>query len=169
VTATCSIGSSRGAGSAEPVVVASQFLSLQADNPHADEPNGDSAASCLVWDAPFDAVCLAEAVDRIEKLIQGEAPSYVITANLDYVMLHHQQPELMQVTEDADLILADGQPIVWQSRRSGMPLPERAAGSEMIFTWLSGGRSVVGEFTSWVVFRGLGRSVTKECRSFAPD
>lgn len=131
--ATCSIGSNLGAGSAEPVVVASPFSSLQADNLHAEEPNCDSAARCLVWDVPFDAVCLAEAVDRIDELIQGGAPSYVITANLNYVMLHHQQPELRQVTEDADLILADGQPIVWQSRRSGVPLPERVAGSEMIF------------------------------------
>lgn len=166
-TATCSIGSSLGSASADPVVFASPFFLLKVDNPnpHADEPNCDSAASCLVWDVPFDAVCLAKAVDRIEKLIQGGAPSYLITANLDYVMLNHQQPDLRQVTEDADLILANGQPIVWQSRRSGMPLPERVAGSEMIFYLAQRAAERGWDFTFWVVFRGSGRGVPKECRS----
>ncbi len=127
------IGSSLESGSSEPVIVPSQFSSQQPANQQSDEPDRDLAARCRVWDVPFDSVCLAQAVDRIEALIQCGAPSYVITANLNYVMLHHQQPELRPVTDDADLILADGQPIVWQSRRGGMPLPERVAGSEMIF------------------------------------
>ncbi len=37
------------------------------------------------------------------------------------------------MTEDAALILADGQPIVWRSRWTGRPLPQRVAGSEMIY------------------------------------
>jgi N-acetylglucosaminyldiphosphoundecaprenol N-acetyl-beta-D-mannosaminyltransferase len=74
-----------------------------------------------------------QAIERITWLVERGEPSYVITANLNYVMLHHQQPELSEVTRQAALILADGQPIVWQSRRGEFPLPERVAGSEMIF------------------------------------
>ena len=126
-------------------------------------------ACCLVWDVPFGAVCVAVAVDRIEKLIQGGVPSDVITANQSDLMLHHQQPELRPVTEDADLILADHQPIVWQSRRSGMPLPEWVAGSEMIFHLAQRTAERGWEFTSCVVFWGSGRGVPKECRRLTPD
>ncbi len=45
---------------------------------------------CSIWNVPFDQVDLSEAVDRIARLIQRRQPSYVITANLNYVMLHNQ-------------------------------------------------------------------------------
>lgn len=86
-----------------------------------------------VWDVPFDAVTLEGALDVISDLIVRGEPSYVITANLNYVMLHHRQREMQSITGDADLILADGQPIVWRSKLSTDPLPERVAGSELIY------------------------------------
>ena len=86
-----------------------------------------------IWDVPFDLVTLRQSLDHIGRLIESGQPSYVITANLNYVMLHYQNEDLQTVTEDADLILADGQPIVWRSMIDSEPLPERVAGSEMIF------------------------------------
>jgi N-acetylglucosaminyldiphosphoundecaprenol N-acetyl-beta-D-mannosaminyltransferase len=87
--------------------------------------------SC-VWNVPFDRVTMDGAIDRIESLIERRTPSYAITANLNYAMLHNRSPQIQQITEHADLILADGQPIVWRSRWSDRPLPQRVAGSEMI-------------------------------------
>ncbi|WP_372896180.1 WecB/TagA/CpsF family glycosyltransferase [Stieleria sp.] len=87
---------------------------------------------CNVWEVPFDRVTMAEAVDRIEQLVERGEPSYVITANLNYVMLHHRQADIPPITAAADLILADGQPIVWRSQLGSDALPERVAGSEMI-------------------------------------
>ncbi|TWT79816.1 putative N-acetylmannosaminyltransferase [Planctomycetes bacterium CA13] len=96
-----------------------------------------SSARSWVWDVPFDPLTLSGSVDRIEQMIQygmdTGTPSYVITANLNYCMLHHQEPELHQITNDCGLILADGHPIVVRSRLSGKRLPERVAGSELIY------------------------------------
>jgi N-acetylglucosaminyldiphosphoundecaprenol N-acetyl-beta-D-mannosaminyltransferase len=89
--------------------------------------------SSLVWGIPFASLTMQESVDRIEQLLQRRLPSYVITANLNYVMLHHELAEMAAVTRDAALVLADGQPIVWRSRLSSRPLRERVAGSELIF------------------------------------
>ncbi len=88
----------------------------------------------LVWDVPFDQVTLTQSVEKIAELINRNVPSYVITANLNYVMLHHDNESMLEVTRDAALILADGQPIVLRSRLSKDPLPERVAGSEMIYS-----------------------------------
>lgn len=88
---------------------------------------------CTVWDVPFDCVDLQGAVDRIDELIQRGTPSYVITANLNYVMLHACEEDVPELTYDADLILADGQPIVWRSKLGKNALPERVAGSQMIY------------------------------------
>lgn len=91
-----------------------------------------TANRVAVWDVPFDCLDMQQSVDRIDQLIQRRVPSYVITANLNYCMLHHQSDAVRQVTSDAALILADGQPIVWRSRLGNRPLPTRVAGSEMI-------------------------------------
>ena len=48
--------------------------------------------------------------------------------------------------DDADLVVADGMPLVWASRLAGTPLPERVAGSSLIWSLSAGlgrdGRSV---------------------------
>jgi N-acetylglucosaminyldiphosphoundecaprenol N-acetyl-beta-D-mannosaminyltransferase len=86
-----------------------------------------------IWNVPFDRVTLDQSVDAIEGLIARRKPSYVITANLNYAMLNERHEDVRQITKDADLILADGQPIVWRSRLESKPLPERVAGSELIY------------------------------------
>ncbi|NNE00824.1 MAG: WecB/TagA/CpsF family glycosyltransferase [Pirellulaceae bacterium] len=86
-----------------------------------------------IWDVPFDVITLDQSLQHISRLIHRGEPSYVITANLNYVMLHHRNDDLRAITRDADLIVADGQPIVWRSKLGDRPLPERVAGSEMIY------------------------------------
>ena len=86
-----------------------------------------------VWGVPFDQVTLSEAKHRVGEMIRFGRPGYVITANLNYLMLHSGSQSMRVITDEADLILADGQPIVWRSRLEEVPLPERVAGSELIY------------------------------------
>ena len=86
-----------------------------------------------VWDVPFDRIDMAGAIERIDRMIQSRRPGYAITANLNYAMLNHRHGDMPAITRGASLIMADGQPIVWRSRLTGKPLPERVAGSELIF------------------------------------
>ncbi len=115
------------------------FTEAAAETPPQTDPNSSFESPSghgprtTVWDVPFDRVTLEQAVGKIEKLIVAGQPSYVITANLNYVMLHHRRAEMQRITEHADLILADGQPIVWRSKIGRAPLPGRIAGSEMIY------------------------------------
>ncbi len=69
-------------------------------------PDIEFLGRTTVWDVPFDLVTLRQSIDHIGRLIEVGTPSYVITANLNYVMLHHQNEDLQTVTRDADLILA---------------------------------------------------------------
>ena len=86
-----------------------------------------------VWGVPFAPVTLEETVEAVDALIEKGAPSYLITANLHYVMLTRENPELETINGDAALIVADGAPIVRAARRRSVPLPERVAGSDLIF------------------------------------
>lgn len=86
-----------------------------------------------IWEIPFAPMTRPQAVKAVMALAEAGRPSYFITANLHYAMLTHQHPELGAVNERAAFVLADGAPIVWASRWQRTPLPERVAGSDLIF------------------------------------
>jgi len=86
-----------------------------------------------VWGVPFAPVTLEETVAAVDALIEKREPSYFITANLHYVMLTREHPDLAAINAAAALIIADGAPIVRAARRRPVPLPERVAGSDLIF------------------------------------
>lgn len=57
---------------------------------------------------------------------------YVVTPNVDHVVMYQHRKDLRNSYRDASLVLADGAPVVWASRLLGKPLPERVAGSDLV-------------------------------------
>ncbi len=92
-----------------------------------------SEEKVCVWGVPFSPITRAETVEAIGDLIDRGKPRIVITANTHYIMLSDQNEDLRAINAEAALILADGAPPVWSSRLTGRPLPERVAGSDLIF------------------------------------
>jgi len=89
--------------------------------------------STRIWGVPFSQLTFGEAISEIERLIQDRIPRYFITANLHYTMLTSECGDMSALNEEAAFILADGMPIVWRSKLSSEPLPERIAGSDLIY------------------------------------
>lgn len=59
---------------------------------------------------------------------------WVATHNLDHVRRLRRDRRFAEVCATATLRVADGMPIVWAGRIAGAGIPERVAGSSMIFT-----------------------------------
>jgi N-acetylglucosaminyldiphosphoundecaprenol N-acetyl-beta-D-mannosaminyltransferase len=76
---------------------------------------------------------LAEALTRIDQLIEEGKPRIVITANLHYAMVSARYPEVRELNRKAGFIVADGWPLVLASRLQKTPVPERVAGADMIY------------------------------------
>lgn len=83
----------------------------------------------------FDNVTMREAVAKIVVMARRtDRPRYVCTGNLDHLVTLQRDREFALIYGDADLVLADGMPIVWLSRWcSGGPLKERVAGSDLFW------------------------------------
>jgi len=81
---------------------------------------------------PFDHVTKLEAVARIAAMIATRRPHYVVTANVDFLVQAQHDVELRHILLEADLVLCDGTPLLWASRWLGRPLPERAAGADVV-------------------------------------
>jgi N-acetylglucosaminyldiphosphoundecaprenol N-acetyl-beta-D-mannosaminyltransferase len=87
---------------------------------------------------PFDRVTMRSAVERcIQWSLEPRAPHTVITANAAILCMMRRDPELREACRRGDLIVADGMSVVWTSRLSGMPFPERVTGVDLMTRLLS--------------------------------
>jgi N-acetylglucosaminyldiphosphoundecaprenol N-acetyl-beta-D-mannosaminyltransferase len=82
----------------------------------------------------IDALREADTIALIVAASSQGRGGFVITPNLDHLRQVTRRPELAELFDSADLVVADGMPLVWASRVQGTPLPERVAGSELVWS-----------------------------------
>lgn len=86
----------------------------------------------------IDALTLGETVERIAKFVEDRATArHVCTCNLDHLVWIARDSEFAAAYAAADLVVADGAPVVWLSRIAarapGDGLPERVAGVDLFW------------------------------------
>ncbi len=75
-----------------------------------------------------ERTCVAHVMDELQN---GRGGS-IVTPNLDHLRRLRGDGAFRAICESADLVVADGMPLVWASRLQRTPLPERVAGSNLI-------------------------------------
>lgn len=80
-----------------------------------------------------DRLTMAQAVARLLDWTRAERTEcrYVVTPNVDHVLMYQDRHDFRVAYGLASLVLADGWPVVWASRMLGRRLPERVAGSDL--------------------------------------
>src|SRR5688572_1016998 len=81
----------------------------------------------------LDALTGAEAIECIFAAIARGEGGWVITPNLDILRRLVKDRDFFELASGATLRLADGMPLIWASRLRRTPLPERVAGSDLIW------------------------------------
>lgn len=92
---------------------------------------------------PVDSLTMPQAVERTLQLVhqhrRDNQPAYVATANVDFLVQLYswaagdvRTPLLREVLRSAEMVTADGMPLVWLSRWLQCPLPERLAGASFL-------------------------------------
>jgi N-acetylglucosaminyldiphosphoundecaprenol N-acetyl-beta-D-mannosaminyltransferase len=101
--------------------------------------SGRVALAGIGFDALTEEATIATVIGALEQRRGG----WITTLNLDMLRLAIRSPETRELVSQADLVVADGQPLVWSSRLQGTPLPERVAGSNLIWS-LTGAAAQAG-------------------------
>src|SRR5437764_15483038 len=83
-------------------------------------------------DTWIDKVSFVEASARIHEFVRSGIPSQIVTVNLDFLRLCAGDRSFQEVVNASAMVVADGMPLVWASRRMGAPLPERVAGVDLV-------------------------------------
>jgi N-acetylglucosaminyldiphosphoundecaprenol N-acetyl-beta-D-mannosaminyltransferase len=81
--------------------------------------------------ARLSCISVSEAVDRVLDLRMETRPALVVTANSDHIVRLEDDEALAEAYQAADLAVIDGQPLVWASRFTSSPAPERVAGVDL--------------------------------------
>jgi N-acetylglucosaminyldiphosphoundecaprenol N-acetyl-beta-D-mannosaminyltransferase len=80
----------------------------------------------------FDGLSLESAADWILAAMRQPRWAHVCTVNVAIMMMARKDPELEGIIRNADLVVADGQPIVWAAQLLGSCLPERVGGVDLV-------------------------------------
>ena len=114
------------------------------------QSDGSVPVPLMIYGVPFHNVTFEEAIEWVVDRVRSGRPANIATANLDFVTRAWSDPELQRILIDADLVLADGFPIVKLAPFFGPALKGRVAGSDL--TPLLAGRAAKEGFSLY----GLG-------------
>ncbi|MDX1947213.1 MAG: WecB/TagA/CpsF family glycosyltransferase [Pirellulaceae bacterium] len=91
-------------------------------------------ARIQLFGVAIDPLRMEQAVRQIQAWVAADEPRcrYVVTPNVDHVVMLQHHAGLQAAYRDAGLILADGAPVIWSARLLGKPLPGRVAGSDLV-------------------------------------
>ena len=79
----------------------------------------------------IDNLSMDECIARINDLIKGYRKSYIVTPNVDHIVKLQWDDEFLEAYENAEMVVADGMPIIWASNLLGTPLKEKISGSDL--------------------------------------
>jgi N-acetylglucosaminyldiphosphoundecaprenol N-acetyl-beta-D-mannosaminyltransferase len=106
--------------------------------PPVKDPSLAAAPRVEICGLHVDAVSFEDTLDRIERAVAERQagrpcrPLALFSANVDMLVKASKDPAFARDLEAADLLLADGAPLLWMASAMGSPLPERVAGSDLV-------------------------------------
>jgi N-acetylglucosaminyldiphosphoundecaprenol N-acetyl-beta-D-mannosaminyltransferase len=82
----------------------------------------------------FAAISELQAIEHLISQLEDGRGGWVCPVNLDVLRQWRASADVRKLVAEADLVVADGMPLIWASVLQGTPLPERVAGSTMTVT-----------------------------------
>ena len=77
-------------------------------------------------------VSMDETLQEICRLVEEKKKSYVVAINVDVVMKMEKDNYLKRITDEADLTLVDGKPLVWIAKWHKHPVKAKISGSDLV-------------------------------------
>jgi len=97
-------------------------------------PKLDALPMVTLMGATLHAMTEAQCVHLVSDAQNCGIGGWIITMNLVHLRHYVRDPAHAALYEEADLVVADGMPLVWASHLQGTPLPERVTGSSLIWS-----------------------------------
>ncbi|WP_336207955.1 WecB/TagA/CpsF family glycosyltransferase [Nonomuraea sp. LPB2021202275-12-8] len=127
-----------------PQARANAALLTQPPSPAAPPFGGEAvgpAVSAGAWPARvvvggvgLDPVTEDEVVRRVEAELAAGRGGHIVTPNVDICRAVAKDAALRELVGAAEVVVADGMPLVWAARMLGTPVPGRVTGADLIWS-----------------------------------
>lgn len=77
-------------------------------------------------------IIMQDALLKIDKMIAEKKKSYIVAVNTDVIVKIEDNPLLKEISDNADLTLVDGKPLIWISKLYKNPIVEKISGSDLV-------------------------------------
>jgi N-acetylglucosaminyldiphosphoundecaprenol N-acetyl-beta-D-mannosaminyltransferase len=94
----------------------------------------ESVKRVNILGCPFNAISFSETVRSIKQSVMEGNCQQIVPGNVDFVMKAKRDPVFAQELWRADLVVADGVPIVWAASLLGTPIRGRVSGTELVWS-----------------------------------
>jgi N-acetylglucosaminyldiphosphoundecaprenol N-acetyl-beta-D-mannosaminyltransferase len=91
-----------------------------------------SRRSTRILNGRFDRLSADQLVEELIRTIHAGQRATLCTVNVAILMMMRSDPRLQRFVDSARWTVADGQPLIWASRFTQQPLPERVTGIDLI-------------------------------------
>lgn len=85
-----------------------------------------------LFNTPIDALSLKDTVQLVDNAIQNQQQLHHIAVNVAKIVHMQTDKQLYESVVSANVINADGLPLVWVSKWFGNPIPERVTGVDLM-------------------------------------
>src|SRR5215813_4224701 len=92
----------------------------------------ESSSRVELFGLSFDDLTQVELIERISESVRRRDRCWIATVNVNFVCLSAREPGFRALLRSADVLTADGMPIVWASRFADHPLRERVTGADLL-------------------------------------
>lgn len=80
----------------------------------------------------IDNISFDQALDKIIDLAADKKCRYLVTPNVDHMVKLQKDKEFFKIYENADLVVADGTPLLWIAESLGHPIREKITGADLL-------------------------------------
>lgn len=81
---------------------------------------------------PFDKITVPQILSSIDRLITSRRGGFIVTPNIDHIVMAQSDGRLRDAYRHARLSLPDGQPVVWMARLLGAGAVQKVSGSDLL-------------------------------------
>jgi N-acetylglucosaminyldiphosphoundecaprenol N-acetyl-beta-D-mannosaminyltransferase len=103
------------------------------DHPRVAKAPLERGETLRIKGVRIDRLSRTAVVAKVFRAIEGGRGGRIATVNVDQVARSGRNRGLLKLLEETDVVTADGVPLVWASRIMDRAVPERVAGSDLIW------------------------------------
>lgn len=117
----------------------------------------------------IDNVSMSEALTQLCDMVESDTFSLVVTPNVDHLMKIQNDSIFRGIYDAANLVVADGVPLLWASNILGTPLKERINGTDLFIKLCE--VSAVKEYSIFLLGgnKGVAQKACYELKIMFPD